>query len=136
MGVGDAGTFRSLCVGKAERRGVRHPISANLMNPRADRGKFARWGDGLDYHIGDLSHALFGWPAHRPPTQKYARWAQALFVDDDPPQLREPVKLYVLPWRTTSRGPSGLLGSLPAAEKEVIPLASAQHGHGLLNVDV
>ena len=114
---------------------MRHPISANLVNLRSDRGKFARWGDGIAYHIGDLSHALFGWPAYRAPAPKYLQWANVLFIERDPPRLREPVKLYVLPWRTTSRGPSGLLGSLPAAEKEVIALAGAHYGDGLLNVD-
>jgi hypothetical protein len=135
MGLGARRSFTPLYVGKAERRGVKNPISANLLNLRLDRGKFARWGDGLDYHIGDLSHALFAWPARRPPERKYQRWAEALFAQNDPPRLREPVKLYLLPWRTTTRGPSGLLTSLSAGEKEVIALASQHHRDGLLNLD-
>lgn len=135
MGVGERESFRPLYVGKAERKGVKRPLSANLVNLRSDKGKFARWGDGLDYHIGDLSHALFAWPARRTPTLKYRRWAEALFVQADPPRLREPVKLFVMPWRTTTRGPSGLLGSLPAGEKEVIALAGHEYGTTLLNID-
>jgi hypothetical protein len=116
MGVGDSQSFRPLYIGKAERKDVKHPLSANLVNLRGNQGKFARWGDGLDYHIGDLSHALFDWPARRTPRRKYRRWAEALFLQPDPPQLREPVKLYLTPWRTTTRGPSGLPGSLSAGE--------------------
>ena len=81
MGFGEVETFRPLYVGKAERKGVRNPVSANLMNLRVDRGKSARWGDGLDYHIGDLSHALFEWPARRLPSRRYRRWAQTLFTE-------------------------------------------------------
>jgi hypothetical protein len=135
MGLGAPPAFRPLYVGKAERKGVKRPVSANLENLRANRGKFARWGDGLDYHIGDLSHALFEWPARRNPQRKYQRWAEVLFVQADPPRLREPAYLYLLPWEATTRGPSGLFGSLPAGEKEVIALASAQHATALLNVD-
>jgi hypothetical protein len=135
MGFGSSENFRPAYVGKAERKGVKRPLSANLVNLSFDQGKFARWGDGLDYHIGDLSHALFEWPARRTPRNKYRRWADALFARADPPQLREPVKLYLLPWRTATRGPSGLLGSLAAGEKEAIALAGAQYGSTLLNTD-
>ena len=135
MGWGEADAFRPLYVGKAEREGVRHPLSANLANLRGNPHKFARWGDGLDYHVGDLSHALYGFRAYRPPTAKYRRWAARLFASWPPPVLREPVYLYLVPWYEHSRGPSGLRGSLPAAEKEVIALAAHRAGGVLLNVD-
>lgn len=135
MGWGEGATFRPLYVGKAERAGVKHPLSVNLANIRTNRHMFARWGDGVAYHIGDLSQALFGWKAYLPPSKKYKRWVSVLFVSADPPRLREVVTLYLAPWVEGNRGASGLTWSLPAVEKEVIALASVQFGDSLLNVD-
>ncbi|MBB6099714.1 hypothetical protein HNR42_003172 [Deinobacterium chartae] len=135
MGVGERQTFTPLYVGKAEKRGQTHAVSANLINIRSNHGFFGRWGYNLDYHIGDLSHALFGFQARRPPTRKYRRWADSLFETADPPRLREAVFVCLVPWFRDSRGPSGLIGSVPAAEKEVIALASVLAGARLLNTD-
>ena len=135
MGAGERQAFIPLYVGKAERRGKTHEVSRNIANIRRNPDKFARWGYGLDYHLGDLSHAMFGFEAYRKPTAKYRRWADALFEVNDPPTLRRPISLLLLPWYEDSRGPSGLRGSVAAAEKEVIALASTLHGVDLLNVD-
>lgn len=135
MGTGDAQDFKPLYIGKTERRGVVHDVSRNIANIRRNADKFARWGYGLNYHVGDLSHALFDFAAYREPTPKYRRWAEILFDKFDPPTLKVPVTVLWLPWHETSRGPSGLTGSLAAAEKEVIALAGALHGDRLLNVD-
>ena len=134
MGRGSAEAFTPLYIGKAEKRGARNAISANLRNLRTNHGFFARWGYNTDYHIGDLSHALFGFTAYRAPTRKYRRWADALFVTFDPPVLRAPVGMLLLPWVEGSRGPSGLTGSVASVEKEIIALASALNPE-LLNVD-
>jgi hypothetical protein len=98
MGWGAGTGFRALYVGKAERRGVRNDLSANLANIRTNRHMFARWGDGVAYHIGDLSQAMFGFRAYRPATRKYKRWAATLFETLDPPRLRATVSLYLAPW--------------------------------------
>jgi len=135
MGYDRGDQLVPLYVGKAERKGVKHDLSENLRNIRRNRHKFARWGDGLDYHIGDLSHATFRFEGYRGPRRKYELWAQALFMQEDPPVLKEPVSLVLVPWYDGMVGPSGLKGSLPAVEKEVIALASVQHGADLLNVD-
>jgi hypothetical protein len=135
MGSGATPDFRPLYVGKAERKGLRHDLSTNLANIRTNRHMFARWGDGVAYHIGDLSQVLFGFKAYRPPTQKHKRWGARLFETFDPPRLREKVSLYLAPWPVGSAGPSGLAGSLAAVEKEVIALASVQFADCLLNVD-
>ncbi|UQN08816.1 hypothetical protein [Deinococcus sp. QL22] len=135
MGVGEQQAFIPLYVGKAERRGKTHEVSKNIANIRRNPDKFARWGYGLDYHLGDLSHAMFGFEAYRKPTAKYRRWADVLFEVNDPPTLRRPVSLLLLPWYEDSHGPSGLRGSVASGEKEVIALASALHGDHLLNVD-
>jgi len=135
MGWGMGSTFRPLYVGKAERRGVKHGVSGNIANIRKNSGKFARWGDGLDYHIGDLSHAMFEFEAYRKPMKKYKRWASTLFRSVSPPMLTETVNLYLAPWCADSTGPSGLSVSLPDGEKEVIALASVEFADSLLNVD-
>ena len=122
-------------MGKAERRGKVHAVSKNIANIRHNPDKFARWGYGLDYHVGDLSHAMFGFAAYREPSSKYRRWAEALFAVTDPPTLHRPVHMLLLPWFEDSRGPSGFRGSVASAEKEVIALASALSGERLLNVD-
>lgn len=66
MGTGEGGAFTPRYVGKTERRGTRHDLSRNMANIRHNPERFARWGYGLDYHVGDLSHALFGFSAYRP----------------------------------------------------------------------
>lgn len=135
MGIGERTAFTPLYVGKAERRGKVHAISKNIANIRHNPDKFARWGYGLDYHVGDLSHAMFGFSAYRGPTAKYRRWAEALFAVTDPPTLHRPVSMLLLPWFADSTGPSGFQGSVASAEKEVIALTSALSGERLLNVD-
>lgn len=135
MGVGCGAQFTPLYVGKAEKRGTTNAVSANLKGIRRNHGFFGRWGYNRYYHVGDLSHAVLGVEAGGEPKKKYRRWAEALFETVDPPRLREPVFVYLAPWFSCSRGPSGLLGSVPAAEKEVIALASAVPGDRLLNTD-
>jgi hypothetical protein len=128
--------FLPLYIGKAERRGVKQPVSFNLANIRTNQHAFARWGYGLAYHIGDLSHAIFKEEnLYKKPSPKYGRWAQALFAELSPPTLRQPVFVTLLGWSDEMRGPSGLIGSVPAVEKELIALCSGTYGERLLNVD-
>lgn len=128
MGKGELNRFRPIYVGKAEKKGTKNAIVRTYEI-------FARWGDGTAYHIGGLSQVLFQFKSYQPPTKKYTRWANALFSSFDPPILKEPIYLYVAPWYSTLRGPSGLICSLPAVEKEIISLASEQFKSTLLNVD-
>lgn len=129
------GEVLPLYIGKAERKGTTKPISYNLKNIRRNQHAFGRWGYGLAYHIGDLSHAMYQEKAYKKPSKKYRRWADALFERFDPPVLKERVYVAIVSWHEELRGPSGLLGSVPAIEKEIISLASASHGDLLLNVD-
>jgi hypothetical protein len=135
MGWGPPDAFRVLYVGKAERKGVKHPVSANIANIRSNLHKFARWGDGIAYHMGDLSHALFGFESYKAPSPKYRRWAETLFACHDPPILKEPVYLSLLPWYVGMKGPSGFAGALAGVEKEVIALAGWQFADIILNRD-
>ena len=56
-------------------------------------------------------------------------------VQEVPPVLKEPVSLAILPWFDGRAGPSGLVRSFPAVEKEVITLASVRNRADLLNID-
>ena len=84
-----------LYIGKAETAGRNDGVfSANLNNLERDRGKFARWGDGYAYHIGDLSACVL--PGHKPEktTAKYQSWASRLFeeVPAEAPCLKRDVR--------------------------------------------
>ncbi|AIZ45127.1 hypothetical protein QR90_08445 [Deinococcus radiopugnans] len=121
-------------IGKAERRGVRNTLSANLARIRTNMDKFGRWGYNSAYHLGELSHAvLAGAFKPGPPKRNYTRWRDALFVSSHPPVLRTPVCVHLLPWRCGMRGPSGLVGSVAAVEYELIALAGAAYPAELLN---
>lgn len=121
-------------IGKAEKKGVKNDISVNLVRLRTDPTKFGRWGYNSAYHIGELSHAVFG-DAFKPGKHKgnYGRWRDALFATTVPPVLREPVFVHLIPWRTGDRGPSGMVGSVAAVEYELIALAAAAYPAELLN---
>lgn len=131
------GTGESLVpwyIGKAEKRGVKNDVSANLIRIRTDHAKFGRWGYNRAYHIGELSHAVLG-EAFGPglPARSYGRWRDALFEAVEPPRLKAPVYVHLIPWRTGMRGPSDLLGSVAAVEYEVIALAAHAFPDVLLN---
>lgn len=135
MGWGPRNRFRPLYVGKAGKAGKKPGvISANLLNLRTDKNKFARWGDGgTAYHVGSLSTAIF---TDTPFTvrPKYERWAEMLFTTIEPPALRHATSLLVVSWRTTDLGPSGTTMSVEALEEELIDLALAEYDDVVLNV--
>jgi hypothetical protein len=135
MAWGTRGQVRPLYIGKANKFG-RTPgtVSANLVNLQTDKSKFARWGDGNAYHIGDLSQALFGWAGYQQPQAKYQRWVEMLFQDPVALVLWEPVQLVLVPWRRSSRLPDGRLASLEVAEAQTIDLAIEEFEDIVLNV--
>ncbi|SDM42279.1 hypothetical protein SAMN05428961_11724 [Paenibacillus sp. OK060] len=135
MGTGDLDNFIPLYIGKADKKGVKNELSANIKNIRKNSHMFARWGDGLAYHIGDLSHVLFKFEGYKKPSKKYERWAESLFTSYDPPILKKSVNFYICPWFEGQVGMSGLSGSLPAIEKEMIAIASYHYSDSLLNKD-
>lgn len=135
MGKRVEDNFLPLYIGKADKKGVKHDLSVNIRNIRKNQHMFARWGDGLAYHIGDLSQVLFQFEGYQKPQKKYKRWAEELFKSYDPPILNEEIYFYIAPWFEGQLGLSGLPCSLPAVEKEMIAIASAQFGEILLNKD-
>ena len=74
MGWKQAGKFVPLYIGKAESKGRNRgsKISANLQRLATNKGKFARWGDGYQYHIGDLSDSLL--PGHEEDTKQVRKY--------------------------------------------------------------
>ena len=106
MGWKQSGKFVPLYIGKTESKGRNGgvKISANLQRLRSDRGKFARWGDGYQYHIGDLSACML--PGHEDDTAqalKYQSWADCLFVDGTT-KLGEPVYFWATVWDRSQVG--------------------------------
>lgn len=107
MGWREDQRFIPLYIGKAETTGLGNGnLSANLKGLDRDTSKFARWGDGYSYHIGDLSACVL--PEHDPKHQqdKYRDWANTLFeqAPSDAPVLRKPVWFWTTAWDNSTAG--------------------------------
>lgn len=135
MGKGNFPEFIPLFIGYTEKwgRSDRTKISANIDQIRTNTQKFARWGNGKAYHIGELSQELFRWGAYSEPEAKKREWAQAMFETYDPPRLKEPVYLCIIPWYDDSRTPSGQIRPLVEAVKELICRGHKEFPGKLLN---
>ncbi|MBM7865986.1 hypothetical protein GTO89_06465 [Heliobacterium gestii] len=119
LGTGLLPKFQGIMISITDRQGIKNEVNENIKNIQSNYNKFARWGDGLDYHIGDLSHAMFQFEAYREPKKRYLSLAQQLFSSFEPPVLKSQVYLYVLPWYADSVGPSGVRQSLKELKKEI-----------------
>jgi hypothetical protein len=112
-------------------------ISANLLGIERETSKFARWGSGYAYHIGDLSAAAcIGHGADRV-VRKYHRWAQRLFRDAPAamPTLRRPVYFWATAWHPGSYSIWHEYGSCSLSFQEylLIGVASQLFSNILLN---
>jgi hypothetical protein len=98
----DEGDIVPLYVGKAGKYGRDgEGLSANLQGLQgASTGKFARWGDGHYYHIGNLSAIVFDHDKNQ--KQKYKKWANRLFEEGK--QLRQPTYFWAKAWRQDDVG--------------------------------
>jgi hypothetical protein len=128
MGWRQADQFVPLYIGKAETFGTGHRnLSANLKILKADRSKFARWGDNYAYHIGDLSACVL--PGHHPEkhTGKYKKWAEILFENTPSltPKLRQPVYFWARAWDRPPVGVWEELGPTPLAFLEYLLIGVA-----------
>jgi hypothetical protein len=114
-----------LYIGKTEKFGKKgQNLSANLD---MSNSKFARWGYGYEYHIGDLSAVVLGHDAGKQKL-KYERWADELFQKPySDRRLKEPVYFWVKAWKRGSQGPWVEFGetSLTFVEYLLIGMASA-----------
>jgi len=138
----DDGEIIPLYVGKAGKYGRDgERLSANLRNIQTNRSKFARWGDGCAYHIGELSAAVLDHHndqqvnREEDPIRKYLSWASALF-ESDSTTLRKPVYFWTRAWRVDDTGPFyDFETSLEALEYNLIDLASNLYSDRLLNTE-
>ena len=138
---GADGEVIPLYIGKTETlgKGDRN-LSVNIEKLSSTNcSKFARWGDGCQYHIGDLSAVVLGHPKKRP-SAKYNAWAETLFVDfpvryPQFPRLRHPVYFWIKPWKNNDIGPWEDFGptNLTFLEYLMIGVASATYPETVLN---
>jgi hypothetical protein len=125
-----------LYIGKTETLGKSAGnLSANIKG--LDSGKFARWGYGYAYHIGDLSAVVL--EGHPPSkiNKKYEDWAQTLFTEfpTTKPRLKQQVYFWAKAWKKTDVGPWEDFGPthLTFLEYLLIGIASSAHPELLLN---
>lgn len=121
-----------LYVGKAGKYGRDgEGLSANLSGLRGtSTGKFARWGDGHYYHIGNLSAVFFDHDKNQ--KRKYKKWAARLFGERN--QLRQQTYFWAKAWRHDDVGPfHDADASLYELERQLIRLTSDLYPGLLLN---
>ena len=89
-----------LYIGKTETSGKKANLSINIKRLKTDKSKFARWGDGHQYHIGDLSAATLPNYPESKIQPKYVKWAQELFTETPScnPILKTPVYFWAKAW--------------------------------------
>ncbi|WP_313706128.1 hypothetical protein [Massilia sp.] len=134
----DAGRVTPLYIGRAGKYGKGGGnISANLRDIERDTSKFARWGSGYAYHIGDLSAAACTGHGSDKLVKKYCRWAQRLFLDAPAPTptLRRPVYFWATAWSADSYSIWSEFGSCFLAFQEylLIGVAAQLFPDSLLN---
>lgn len=119
VGWGQMPDFRPLHVSYTERMGRKQAVSENIRDIRHNRDKFARWGDNFKYRIGDLSQALFQNVPGKD-ANGLEKWIPLLFSCIDPPRLKEPVQLLILPWHKGQTAPSGEPCLLPELKRKLL----------------
>ena len=117
-------------IGKAEAYGKKNELSANfeeIAKERAGTQKFARWGDGNAYHVGELTNTVFG------DDSKKHSWASELF-EQETHRLKAQTYLWVRAWdNETYPSPYGYPAYLAEAEPLLIGVAYAAFPEMLLN---
>ena len=135
----DVSTVVPLYIGKAETIGKSTNLSANIMNIHRDKSKFARWGDNYAYHIGDLSAATLPGHSQEKVSNKYSKWAEALFSSHPSyePQLRTPVFFWCKAWSDVDVGIWREFGptKLTFLEYLLIGVTSSLFPNDLLNTE-
>ena len=135
----ERGQIIPLYIGKAETVGKQGNLSANIkgVSKNANKAKFARWGDGRQYHIGDLSAAVLPGYEDQSVDSKYKKWASAMFESfpTNEPKLNHPVFLWAKAWGRTDVGVWPQFGPtrLTFQEYLLIGLCSSLFGSRLLN---
>lgn len=125
-----------LYIGKAEKYGKTGNLSENIT---LGKGKFARWGHGYAYHIGDLSAVVYSHKKAKKP-KKYNDWANALFVEYPAKPsgdiwLKEKIFFWIHAWESGSIGLWKQFGptSLTFLEYQLIGVATSVYPDVVLN---
>jgi len=135
----ERGQVIPLYIGKAETLGKQGNLSANIkgVSKNANKGKFARWGDGRQYHVGDLSAEVLPGYEAQSADSKYKKWASAMFESfpTNEPKLKHPVFLWAKAWSRADVGVWPQFGPtrLTFQEYLLIGLCSSLFGNRLLN---
>lgn len=101
------GRVAPLYIGKAGRFGRQGDnLSANIARALNSTHHFCRWGDGYEYHIGDLSAVTCPGHPEEHHKAKYASWARAMFevVPAEAPRLKAPVWFWMTAWEPRQSG--------------------------------
>ncbi len=128
--IGKTGTYRRADAG----------LSANLDGVSSTGGKFARWGYGDAYHIGDLSAAVLkecddvDTTNHADPKEKYERWASRLF-EPRTRRLRRPVYIWIRAWDRTEGPYPDTYPYLAELEYQLVGIAYELFPETLLNTE-
>ncbi|MBD1859969.1 MULTISPECIES: hypothetical protein [Leptolyngbya] len=127
-----------LYIGKSEKYGKQDSnLSVNIKNIAGNKHKFCRWGNGYDYHIGDLSAVVC--PGHQKMAPKYKKWASKLFESfpSSEPVLKHKTYFWIHAWKTGTVGVWKDFGSTPltSLEYQLIAIASAAFPEYLLNAE-
>lgn len=117
-------------IGKGEAYGKQNELSANFKEIAKDRDgtrKFARWGGGSYWHIGELSETVFG------EDSKKLSWASELF-EQGTHQLKEQTYLWIRAWDPEIHpGPYGYPVYLAEVEPLLVGLVHEAYPEKLLN---
>jgi hypothetical protein len=129
------GDLVPLYIGKAGKYGKDgERLSANLRNfedGRSSTAKFARWGDGYAYHIGNLSAVVLDHSDDKK-SGNYCDWADRIF--DDGLKIDEPTYFWTKAWRHDDTGLYyDFEVSLEHLEYQLIGMAADLYGDRLLN---
>ena len=90
-----------LYIGKTETIGKgNRNLSVNIKNLHTDFSKFARWGDGYSYHLGDLSAVTLTDHQKNKINKKYIDWANFLFktYPTISPELKKEIYFWTKAW--------------------------------------
>ncbi len=101
MFIKDNNKVHPLYIGKTETIGKgNRNLSVNIKNLHSDFSKFARWGDGYSYHIGDLSAVTLTDHQENKINKKYTDWANSLFeiFPTSTPKLKQEVYFWTKAW--------------------------------------
>ena len=137
IGKKDQNIFFPLYIGKSEKFGKgEQNFSSNLDCSQSDLAKFARWGYGYAYHMGDLSAAsLSGHPKDKV-TEKYQRWAELIFtkVPSTKLLLKDPIWFWMKAWSKENLSPWKEIGPVGVAGLEyILIILASQIFPNLLN---